>query len=435
MKTRRFMGVAALGAVAASLLLAPAAHAQQQPTVTYGAGSDGRALAINLFGQGLTAGMTHTEASSNREGIDGPVAVATGAGIANPVSPVGQSAAGAPDGALPEGMTATEGEQCAGALPAELAQLGLAADFACSTSSAALTDGSPSASSTSRVASLQLNPVNAINQTPLAEVVEGLETEAIDPLLEGLAPVFQGIDEGTGLTTEDTLNDLFELLLNGAPLATVTVGATASTTTATAAQVVTECTAEGARIDVLDPAGVEGVEGIDADAPPVLSVIVGNASTSITTDLTTGQATAAATPALATIIAPLLGPENQRIDVGPGGAQTIPLPAPFGNVIVSAAGTTEGQTEDGATTIQASAVRVHLFEGSEDLMNGIEVAFADCASVAGATVTAAVPELAREDPPALPRTGSESTDGLALAAVIGIAGLGVTVLRRHTATV
>lgn len=434
MNTRRFMGIAALGAAAAAMVVAPGAHAQEAAPpapATYAASSDGRALALNLFGEGLTAGLTHSQAASTEAA--GPSAVATGAGIANPVAPVGASAAAAPEAALPEGAEATEGEQCGGELPAEFAQLGLVADFACSTSTAS-TEGAPNAGASARVGSLQLNPVGAINQTPLAEVVESVETGAIDPLLAGLAPVFQGIDEGTGLTTEDTLNDLFELLLNGAPLATVTLGDTTSTTAATDGQVVTQCVAEGARIDVLDPAGVEGVEGIEVDAPPVLSIIVGDATTTVTTDLATATSEAVATPAIATVIAPILGPDNAEIAIGPGAEQVIPLPAPFGNIVISVAGGTTGQTEDGQDFARASAVRIHLFEGSEELMNGVELALADCLSTAGATV--APVELPVEtpaevpSPPTLPRTGTEGPNGLALAAVVGFAGLGYTLVRR-----
>lgn len=419
MNIRRVTGIAALVAATAMALAAPTVGAQ---TATYGAQSDGRALALNVFGQGLTASQTHSEVSST------PSAVATGTGILNPLSPVGASAAADPAAGLPEGATATEGEQCGGALPAELSALGIAADLACSTSSA---DASvPSASSAARIGTIELNPIGAINATPLAEVVEGVEG-GVDQLLGGLAPVFQGIDEGTGLTTEQFLADLFELLLNGAPLATVTVGDTATETAATATAVTTACAAEGARIDILDAAPITVGENIGVDAPPLVSVVVGESDTSVTADLASGAATAEANPAIATIRTQLGGP-LQEIVVGPGDAQVIELPAPLGNIVISAAGTIETDNEDGSKTVQASAVRVHLFEGSEELMGGIEVALADCTSVAGGNVS-----LPREDPtttlplqPLLPRTGGDSTNGFALAGAAGLALAGFALLRR-----
>ena len=426
MRTRRLMGTIALGAAAASILFVPGASAQGS---TFGASSDGRALVLTAFGEGLTAGQTHSEVNSD------PIAVATGTGILNPISPVGASAAADPESALPEGATATDGEQCGGELPADLEAIGLAADLACSTSSASgAAAGLPTSAADARVGSLSVNPIDAINQTPLSEVPEGLEG-GLDSLVEGLSPLLEPIDDGTGLETQESLGELIEYLLNGAPLATVTVGDTHATSTTTDAQVVTECTAEGARIDVLDPAAIEVDETV-YDVEPFLSVIVGDAATSVTLDRATAAATAAATPAIATVTFPLLGEENEEIAIGPGEAQTIELPDPFGNIVISVAGTLEEDTEDGGKSVQASAVRVHVFEGSEELMDGVEVALADCPSVAGATVAAAPPAAPTTlpTPPLLPRTGGDGPNGLAIAAVVGFAALGVTLLRRTKAS-
>lgn len=419
MNIRRVSGMAAIIAAGALALAAPTVGAQ---TATYGAAADGRALALNVFGQGLTAGQTHSEINST------PSAVANGTGILNPLSPVGASAAADPADGLPEGSTATEGEQCGGALPAELAAAGIVADLACSTSSA--TAAGPAAGSASRVGTIGLNPVDAINQTPLGEVVEGVEG-GVDQLLEGLDPLFTGIDEGTGLTTDQFIEDLFELLLNGAPLATVTVGDTAAETTATADTVTATCAAEGARIDILDAAPIT-VDGVVVDAPPLVSIVVGEADTTVAADLGSGEATATANPAIATVRAPALGDAFAEIAVGPGTAQTIELPDPLGNIVISAAGAIETDNEDGSKSVQASAVRIHIFEGSEDLMDGIELALADCTSVAGAVITpttTAPPETTTSEP-GLPRTGGTGTNAWALGGAAGLALLGFSLLRR-----
>lgn len=420
MNIRRVSGMAAIVAAGALALAAPTVGAQ---TATYGAAADGRALALNVFGQGLTAGQTHSEINST------PSAIATGSGILNPLSPVGSSAAADPADGLPEGSTATEGEQCGGALPAELAAAGIVADLACSTSSA--TAAGPAAGAASRVGTIGLNPVDAINQTPLGEVVEGVEG-GVDQLLAGLDPLFTGIDEGTGLTTDQFIEDLFELLLNGAPLATVTVGDTAVETTATADTVTATCAAEGARIDILDAAPVEVVGGAPIDAPPLVSIVVGEADTTVAADLGSGDATATANPAIATVRAPALGDAFAEIAVGPGTAQTIELPDPLGNIVISAAGAIETDNEDGSKSVQASAVRIHIFEGSEELMNGIELALADCTSVAGAVITpttTAPPETTTTQP-SLPRTGGSGTNAWALGGAAGLALLGFSLLRR-----
>lgn len=419
MNIRRVSGMAAIVAAGALALAAPTVGAQ---TATYGAAADGRALALNVFGQGLTASQTHSEVSS------APSAVATGTGILNPLSPVGASAAADPAEGLPEGATATEGEQCGGELPAELAPLGIDADLACSTSTASA--AGPSASSAARIGTIELNPIGALNGTPLSEVIEGVQG-GVQQVQAGIAPLLQGIDEGSGLTTEDFIDQLFMDLFEGVPLATITVGDTATESVAIDSAVTATCTAEGARVDILD-AGELTVDDVTVDPPPLASIVVGEASTSVTADLGSGEATATANPAIATVRAPALGEAFAEIAVGPGTQQTIELPAPLGNLVISAAGAAETDNEDGSKSMQASGVRIHIFEGSEELMDGIELALADCTSVAGAVITpttTAPPETTTSEP-GLPRTGGTGTNAWALGGAAGLALLGFSLLRR-----
>ena len=76
-------------------------------------------------------------------------------------------------------------------------------------------------------------------------------------------------------------------------------------------------------------------------------------------------------------------------------------------------------------------MRLDLLNG-DALMGGIELSLADCASVAGAAVPLPRPEptVPATAPPALPRTGGTTPNPLALAATIGLAGLGFALLRR-----
>jgi hypothetical protein len=412
-RTRRLAGIAALAAASASVLVVPGASAQ---TVEYGATSDGVGLELSLFGQGLTAGKAHSELTS------APQAAAEGAGIANPVSPAGATSASV------EGADATNGsadETCdSDALPAIP---GLSIALACSSSIASIAGGNPSSAATGRVAGIEANPVGALLDTPLAEVVPPVQ-DGLDQLLGGLAPVLGPVGDGAGIDLEDTISDLLDSLLEGAPLATVTLGPTQSSTTVADGTVTAACTASGGRIDVLDPPPVAG----GADLPPAISVIVGDATTSVVASTTSGEdPVATADPAIVTVVVPSLG-INQP--VGPGENIEIPLPEPLGPSTISVAGGSTGTDDSGATFARASAVRLDLLNG-EALMGGIELALADCLSVAGATITAApttttAAPVAPAGPPLLARTGTDGPNGLALAASVGLAGLGLALLRR-----
>lgn len=413
-RTRRLAGIAALAAASASVLVVPGASAQ---TVEYGATSDGVGLELSLFGQGLTAGKAHSELTS------APQAAAEGAGIANPLAPAGATSASV------EGADATDGsadETCdSDALPAIP---GLSIDLACSSSIAAIAGGKPSSSATGRVGGVEANPVGVLLDTPLAEVVPPVQ-DGLDQLLGGLAPVLGPVGEGAGIELEDTISDLLDSLLGGAPLATVTLGGpTRSSTTVADGTLTSECVASGGRIDVLDPPPVAGA----ADLPPAISVIVGDASTSVVASTTSGdEPVATADPAIVTVVVPAL---NINQPVGPGETIEIPLPDPLGPSTISVAGGSTGVDDSGATFARASAVRLDLLNG-EALMGGIELALADCLSVAGATITAAptpapAPPAAPADPPSLARTGAEGPNGLALAASVGLAGLALALLRR-----
>ncbi len=410
MSIRRLAGIAALGAAAVSTLGIPSASAQE---VTYSASADGQALGLSLFGQQLTAGKTHADISS------APKATATGDGIANPLAPAGQTSAEVTTDGKTDG---SPDENCQGVLD----QIpGLVIDLACSASQAQIADGAPAADSTARVGTLQLDPIDPLVATPLADVVDQAQG-GVDQLLSGLAPVLQPVDDATNLGLQDTLGDLFTALFNGAPLATLNIGNTTASTEATADAVTSTCTASGGQLDILDPAPVGGI-----DAPPVISVVIGDASTSVVAKTDGSTPTATANPALVTVRVPS-SPQLAEVTVAPGQSVDIPLPDPFGSSTISVAAGDTGTNDDGSTFARASGVRLDLLNG-DALMGGIELSLADCASVVGADVPLprdeppAVPVTA---PPALPRTGGTTPNGLALAATVGLAGLGLALLRR-----
>lgn len=396
MNVRRMMGVAALAAAATSLAVVPGAGAQTEAPAAAGS-SSGEALNLSAFGQGLTLGSTLAELAPG-------TGTAQGSGLATPAFEAGATSASETEPGSPD-------ETCEGPIN-EIP--GLSINLACSSSQVAIGETS-TAAATGRVGTIVLNPVAPILETPLSEVVAPV-ADGVDQLLTGLEPVLGPISEGTGLGVEDTLGDLFDRLFDGADLATVTLGDTASTTTTDAATVTTSCVSKGARVDVLSI----------LDAPPLISVIVGPAGSEVVVDRATGAGTPTVNPALVTVEAPTLLAEPVTVPVG----QTVevPLPEPFGSSFIRVADGATGTNEDGSTFATANAVSIDLLNG-EALMGGIELELAGCTSVASAAVEAP-PAAITPDAPILPTTGSDDTNTLALAGVVGLAGLGLALLRR-----
>ncbi|HSP04797.1 MAG TPA: LPXTG cell wall anchor domain-containing protein [Acidimicrobiales bacterium] len=395
MNVRRMMGITALAAAATGLVFVPGAGAQEAGP-SYGGSSSGEALNLSLFGQGLTVGSTLAELTPTS-------GTAQGSGVATPAFEAGATSAS-------ETAPGSADETCEGPLD----QIpGISIALACSSSQVTMGETS-TAAATGRVGTITLNPVAPILDTPLSEVVAPVE-DGVDQLLGGLEPVLGPIDEASDLGLEDTLGELFDRLFAGADLATVTLGDTASTTTANATNVTTSCVAEGARVDVLSV----------LDGPPLISVVVGRAGSTVDVDRASGTGTPTVDPALVTIESATLGVTPITVPVG----QTVevPLPEPFGPSYIRVADGTTGTNEDGSTFATANAVSLDLLNG-EALMGGIELELAGCTSVAGAEVP--VQPAAAAPVPTLPTTGSDDTGMLVLAGLAGLAGLGLALLRR-----
>ena len=397
MNIRRMMGVTALVAAATGLVLVPGAGAQD-PGPTYDGSSSGEALNLSLFGQGLTVGSTLAE-------LTPATGTARGSGVATPVFEAGATSA-----------SETEPGSADEACEAPLDQIpGISIALACSSSQVAMGETS-TAAATGRVGTIALNPVAPILATPLSEVVAPVE-DGVGQLLTGLEAVLGPIDGASNLGLGDTLGELFDRLFAGADLVTVTLGGTASTTTANATNVTTSCVAEGARVDVLSV----------LDGPPLISVVVGRAGSQVDVDRASGTGTPTVTPALVTVESATLG--VTPIEVPIGQTVEIPLPEPLGPSFIRVADGTTGTNEDGSTFATANALSLDLLNG-EALMGGIELELAGCTSVAGAEVAAEPVTEAPPVPAQLPTTGSDDNGTLALAGLAGLAGLGLALLRR-----
>lgn len=405
MNVRRMMGVAALGAAATSLAFVPGAGAQSPPE--YAGTSAGEALSLSVLGQKLTVGSTATEIDSS------PKASASGAGFATPIFSAGATTA-AVQGTGTQGSTEPTCEAPIEQIP------GISIGLACGSAFATVGADGPSASATGTVGEIVINPVEQLLATPLAEVLGPVEG-GLDQLLGALAPVLGPIDDASGLGLDDTLQELVDNLFSGADLVSITLGANESSTSAAGGVVTSECSSDGIQIDVL------GAEALGV--PPVISIVLGEASTSVTADRNGGEPTAVANPSLATIRSPLV--PNGELPLSIGQTIELPLPEPLGTTVISAAAGTRGVDENGLTFATAGAFTLELLNG-EALQGGIQLDIAGCTSAAGAVVPAAVtpPQTPTAAAPTLPTTGSDDTNTLALAGVVGLAGLGLALLRR-----
>ncbi len=408
MNIRRVSGSAALAAAAALVLLAPNAQAQ---AVSYSAASDAQALNLQLAENGLTVGSVHSEIT------DAPSAAAAGTGLASVLADVGATTAEATTDGSTDG---SPDEVCeSDALP-DIPGVGI--DLACSASLAAIADGNPASASSARVGTIVLDPVSGLLVDPLGlgDVIDQVQDGA-GGLLDALVPLTGAVPDP--LDVDGLLDDVVGAL-DLAPLATVDIGATLVETARTADAVTTTCAANGATVNVLDlpPVG-------DIDAPPVISVIVGEAATSVAASTTGGDPAGTATPALVRVVVPALGLD---IPVEIGQTIEIPLPEPLGTSTIVAADGATGTDEDGRTFATASAVSLDLLPG---LSGGVQLDLADCASVAGATVapTTTVPETTVTTGVSLPRTGGTGTNGVALGGAAGLALAGFALLRRSRA--
>ena len=405
MNIRRVSGMAAIVAAGALALVAPTVGAQ---TVTYSAESDGQALNLQLAENGLTVGSVHSEVT------DAPSGAANGKGLASILADAGVTSAEVTTDGQTDG---SPDETCdSDALP-EIPGVGI--DLACSASLAAIGDGNPASGANARVGLVEVDPVSGLLIDPLGlgDVVEQIQ-EGAGSLLDALTPITGATPDPLDIDTllEDVVNSL-----DLAPLASIDIAPTEVQTIRTADAVTATCIANGATVDVLDVPAVGEI-----DPPPVISVIVGEASTSVAAALDGSAPEAVASPALVRVIVPTL---DLDIPVEIGQTIEIPLPDPLGTSTISVADGTTGTAEDGRTFATASAVSLDLLPG---LSGGVQLDLADCTSVAGASVTPATtaPPETTTTQPTLPRTGGTGTNAWALGGAAGLALLGFSLLRR-----
>ena len=401
------MGVAALSAAVAALAVAPGARAQE--AAGYTARSSGQTFELSVLGQGGIGGRA--EATLDSAGR----AAANAAAFEMLGVPFGASSADTAQGQ--PGSTEPSCEVGFDDIP--FFQFGLA----CSQAAAS---GGPTPSATaSTVIGEGGGNYKPFLDTPVAQFIEPFE-QAADQFLSALEAVTGPIDE-QGFNLGGTLEDLFGSLFEGADLLRITAGDTVVETKVADGTVTSTCASEGMRVDVLKG---------EANGP-VLSILFGQASTEVVAPLDGSAApTTAANPSPISVESPLI-PQGRFFAPGFQRAE-LPLPDPFGTVVLSGGGWKTGVDDTGASFALVEAANVELFSGFE---GGIKLGAVDCESAIGPAAAARspraqAPEQAPTQPSGtpeaartLPRTGG-STTPLAAGATLGLAGLGYALVRR-----
>ncbi|MEY2453474.1 MAG: hypothetical protein QOD92_3048 [Acidimicrobiaceae bacterium] len=384
------------------LLVSPAvANADTTSPGSYHAKADATALALSVFGQGVTFGITHAENASD------PKAAAAGIGALIPSLDNQQAKAASADA-----NTASDDkpEECGPiSLPPDVPVVDLVT--ACSSATALVANGFPGSVGNATVAAIHIDANDLLGNS-----LNDINSAITEQLLPSLKDVFAAVDQ-SGITAEDLISELIDAITGG-DLIRITLGPSHSTSGADAATETATAAAQGAVIEVLPREALE--------LAPVLTIEVGAASNTISIDRNTGQATVAYLPSIVTAtfapdIATALNLATNPISVAPGQSQCLGLPAPLDSCITVAGGT-QSTDDQGVTHANASGVSLHLLTGVED---GIRLDLA-ATSVEGVGAL----EASREAPPPdLARTGG-TTDTLLGGALFAVAVGGMVVVRR-----
>ncbi len=394
-KNRRL--AAAAGAISlASVFTAGPVSAQSTAEVYLGSAS-GRALNIQLLGQGTTLGVSTAKITSQLTSVaEGAGQLANGGTTAR-IDLSGSGSASRPD-------------TCAIALP--VANI-LNAGLACGSASGSLDNNNPVANSEGRVAGVTLDVQNILGLAGLNETVNNLTSTTLGTLSGVLGGVLAPVVDTVDATVTDVLKTrTLEL----------TAGKSTSSVVTDAGNVVSTATASGAEIKIL-PVRLP-VAGVDVG--PLATITVSSASARAVYNRATGSSTPSFDPSLVTVkLGPTaLLPTGTEIKVPIGASQTILAGTPLESDIIVAAGRNV-TNPDGTVGAIADGVKLHLLKG---VSNGIVIELAHAEAGVGGTPAAARPI----EPPnvELPRTGGTPWIPLAGVSILGLAVLVRRVLVR-----
>lgn len=415
-----------VGALAAPAGARPARPAQgAEPTWAAEAKAD--ALLLSLFGQELTVGSADTTVTSP------DAATAEGVGALLVTEGFGSSSASATGVGSSDGSTDPVCSPIA--LPAEVPLLELSA--ACSTAIAAVDADGASSSATGQALTVGLG-----GDPLLQPILDALPISTItETLLGGLGGLLDTILPVPTDLVVDQVNELLNDALtgDGVTLLKIEAGGADAHTSSTADTVTATSTAKGVVIKVIDRGGTT------FGTQPILTIEVGDSSTSVVRDLASGETTAESSGLVANVrvasdIAMILQLPEDEISVPLGQVIDLPLPSPLDSSIVLTDGVT--REVEGGVVAESAVLDVHLLKG---LNGGVRLAVGSGSTSVVGTVAeeAPAPEAPAPAPEApkpaaptapvrttLPRTGIEDSNRHHLTLVLALLGLsaGATVV-------
>lgn len=426
----------ALAAASAALIAGAAVPAGGAPAQaaddTYAAEATGTALRLSLFGQELTVGNATADVTSPDS------ASATGQGALIVTQGFGASEASA------TGVGSSDGSTTPTCSPLELPEAVplLELSAACSSAIAEVTAEGSSSAATGDSLTLALS-----GDEILAPVVDALPLDEVTgALLGGLGPLLGVVTPIPPELIADQLSDLLgDTLVGDVTLLSVEAGDAEARTSSDADSVDASTLSTGATIKLLDRGPTLG--------GPILTVEVGESTTSVSRDRASGDTTAefSAIPVRITVapdVALLLQLPESTFEAPQGSQVDLPLPAPLNSSIILSGGSTE-ELADGARA-EAATVQINLLGGINGgiqlgLSSGSASVVGNVAEVAPPTPTTAPAGPAPAAPAApsgnaptpartsLPRTGAEEQPMQLIALVLALsaAGIGGLVVRSN----
>lgn len=405
MRTVQRLGAIALsGLVMAAVLALPASAQTETKTVetrpeSFIATAAARGLNLNVFGTEVTIGQSSALIDST------PSAKASGAGVALIAGTVSESEVNGPD------QSEAPPKACVLDLP--VAGL-LAVELACGESRVSTADGAPSAFGAGSVAGVDLaalgllDPVIDLLRELLAQLLPVVD-QTVGTVLGTLTPTLGGLLgplAGTlGLDADSTVapvSTLVDQLLEGVERATglleITLGESTASTVTTADKVTAHAEAAGAQIDLLP--------GLTLGGDPLLSIIVGDATSTSVFDRGTAQSTPSFDAAVARVRLglPLLGGSITEIPIQLNEPLTLLAGTPLETTISLGAGRTVTDPDTGSVASYADGVSIQLLKG---LNGGIGLELAHAETGVGGQARLVSQQQLVQPVPTLAKTGND----------------------------
>lgn len=446
---RRTLAILATTGAVAIAAIAPA-DAEAPQLESYAAGAAGTALELTLLGQSLAFSATSAGITST------PAAEANGAAALLAGTPVpGDALSKAPEG------PATN-DACPGQIDLDELSMGtlslLELEIACTVTAASVEGGEPSAESEAGEVRITItSPGGALLGPVVDQLVAGLET-ITTPLLGALETLLGPIAEITDIQIAGLVEDILAALDDELfVLADIIIAPSVSRASADESGVVAEAGSAGVIVNLLPglAEALANVVGLDEQsADPLIQLTLGAASASVVRDPVTGEATpdaSAAVPLSLTlsdslgILSLLTGQLSEQIDGFTIDQLACAPTNPLADVLCLEVGAVNELSPEellargydfgeGTVGREASAARLELLGIASEFLGGsvlgLQFASADAAANAMPLQAAPpAPEAPASAPPALPRTGADSTLPLTLA-MLAVGAAGAMLLRR-----